>query len=908
MTRRDGTSDLPAAAPSVDSDTTEAQTVFLSVVESDPERPLSTLAGLGVSERVRARVEAMLIAFMRARALEKRLAAADGEVVRTMAEVIAEPRTEVDRSVPERIRGYRIDRVLAAGPASTVLLAEQETPIERQVALKLIFEDATEPKVASRVELERQILASLEHPNIARIYDFGLDERNRPYLVTEFVRGGAIDEWCRAHPREPWAVVRELFLPVCSALRFAHARGVLHCDLKGPNVLVQVIDGVPHPKVIDFGIARATKGVLAERAGLSDLPTALGTLRWMSPEALEPEARKVDTRTDVFGLGVLLFELIAGRAARDLASGDLAESLRRLLEEPIQRLASVVPGTDADLDAIVAKACAREPLRRYESVHALVDDLERWLAGREVRARRRGRVERWRSSLLRRWRTVAACAIGVAAVAVSVRVATEPARARLAALVTEAQSAVEGARALRSTAGRSAERDAFIAQGLGKSSAALELDGPSTELLELRAQALEEAIIPRLARSDHKSTETVNLVNALVEIRESMAQSEGTARALERLSVALAYQLDTVRGTDAYAPLEERQLALDERLHAENPDSQVYADNLIWTYQRVHDPVWRRGKHSEALALLRRSGALAEEMLARHGRTSMTLYTATAAAYYEAFAEEVEWRPPAIFATASRARDRGTELLRHSPAHHRGATFVLKASMIEAIARIELGDAATAVKLLRETRAMTAPAIELEPGIGFFGFPIAESWIEEVRGWIALGRPDEADHALRALEREIDRERSAMDRTQLTSLLRGRSESMRARLEMLRGDYPAAAERFRAFIVSTRHDPAARGSVLSSVVTELLCASREQPRTAEGDALIDEVGELVAAELSSLDLDADGKPQLGNAQVAVAVLLGQAEELESLASKARELPSHNPMAERTLRWVERVRE
>ena len=231
---------------SLDQSRSEAQAVFLDLIEEAPDDPMLALERRALAEPLRGRVERMVVAYQRTRALERELIATDGEIARAFAEAEQRPRPMVDRSIPGRLRGYRVERVIGEGPHSAVLLAHQETPIERSVAIKLLFADAGDPRVAARAELERQILASLEHPNIARIYDFGVDERNRPYLVMEYVRGGAVDAWCAGRRLGERELVGSLFLGVASAVRFAHAHGVLHCDLKCANVLVQVVDGAPH--------------------------------------------------------------------------------------------------------------------------------------------------------------------------------------------------------------------------------------------------------------------------------------------------------------------------------------------------------------------------------------------------------------------------------------------------------------------------------------------------------------------------------------------------------------------------------------------------------------------------------------------------------------------------------------
>jgi len=713
---------------SIDQPRSDAQAVFLELIELAPEDPGAALSERNLPEPLRGRVERMVAAYLRTRRLERELIATDGEIARAIAEAELLPASAVDRTVPDRLGGYRIERVLGEGPNAVVLLAQQETPIERSVAIKLLFADASDPRVAARAELERQILASLEHPNIARIYDFGIDSRSRPYLVMEYVRGGAVDAWCRGRNLAEREIVGRVYLGIASAIRFAHAHGVLHRDIKCANALVQVVDGEPHAKVIDFGIARALGGALAERAGLAELPRAIGTLASMSPEALDPAAPQLDARSDVFGLGIVLFELVAGRPARNLEGGDLAAALRALVDQPIPRVRALVPTASRDIDAIVAKATAGRPDARYQTVAALVSDIEEYLAGREVSARPRSMTERAALVVRRRWRIGLAAALVAVSAVTWLRHESQRGRAKLDAVVTDAISAIGQAKAIRNSAGRGAERDTLVARALDATKAAGLIDPDSAEVRELRASALEEAIIPRLVRGEHKSRELVALVDEFVALREALAEaSEDSPQALERLSVALAYQCDTVRFTDRQAEVENRQIALDESLHASYPDSLVFADNLCWTYQRVSHDMWMRGERARSREILRRSSAIGEAILERHGRTPMTLYTATSAAIYGAWAAGPMGELDGFLAGMQRARAVGAELLAASPDHFRGASFLLRAGLGEASEWIDRREYARAEAALAESRKAPAHAVTRERGIGFLGFPLADS-------------------------------------------------------------------------------------------------------------------------------------------------------------------------------------
>lgn len=306
---------------------------------------------------------------------------------------------------------YRLIRPLGEGGMGTVYLAEQTDGVRRSVAVKLIRAGCETPHIIARFEAERQALALMTHPHIARVFDGGVSADGWPFFVMEYVDGRTITEYCHIHQQS----VRDrlaLFLAICDAVRHAHQRGVIHRDLKPSNVLVAETDGVAIPKVIDFGVAKATAGRLTDRA-LGTSPGALiGTPVYMSPEQAGANTEDVDTRTDVYALGVLLYELLTGTTPipdEVARSTPLHELLRKVQEEepesPRQRVArrsgaKAPPGDpktlarmlSRELDWIVLKAIAKERDRRYDSPAALSEDLQRYLADEPVVA---GPPTRW---------------------------------------------------------------------------------------------------------------------------------------------------------------------------------------------------------------------------------------------------------------------------------------------------------------------------------------------------------------------------------------------------------------------------------------------------------------------------------------------------------------------------------
>ncbi len=341
-------------------------------------------------------------------------------------------------AAPERIGRYTLSRRLGEGGCGVVFLAEQDGPVRRQVALKIIRLGMDTERVVARFALERQTLALMNHPNVAQVLDGGATETGRPYFVMELVEGERITDYCRAHRlgiRERLA----LFIQVCHAIQHAHQKGILHRDIKPSNVLVALRDGAAVPKVIDFGVAKAVSGPEHGDASRTGDGFLIGTPAYMSPEQAEPGRVDVDTRSDIYSLGALLYELLTGRPPFDsralLDSG--LEGLRRTLREkeparPSRLLRSLPPEELArlaaerrctpselvttlrrDLDWVVLRALEKDRARRYPTVNALAFDLGRHLRDEPLEARPGGRLHRLRK-LVRRNRVVFSAGLAVA--------------------------------------------------------------------------------------------------------------------------------------------------------------------------------------------------------------------------------------------------------------------------------------------------------------------------------------------------------------------------------------------------------------------------------------------------------------------------------------------------------------
>ena len=311
---------------------------------------------------------------------------------------------------PSTIGPYKILDRLGEGGMGVVYLAEQQQPVQRRVALKVIKRGMDTREVVARFETERQALALMNHPSIAKVFDAGETADGRPYFVMEHVPGEPITEYCDRH-RLPNVARLTLLRLVCDAIQHAHQKGVIHRDLKPTNVLVTLQDGRPLPKVIDFGVAKATHQRLTEKSLFTQVGVLIGTPEYMSPEQADLTGLDVDTRTDVYGLGVLLYELLVGVLPFDgqTLRRQAFDEIRRIIREedparPSTRVSRSDATTDVlakrrntdvgtlrrelrgDLDWITLKALEKDRSRRYGSAAELAADLERHLAHEPVLA------------------------------------------------------------------------------------------------------------------------------------------------------------------------------------------------------------------------------------------------------------------------------------------------------------------------------------------------------------------------------------------------------------------------------------------------------------------------------------------------------------------------------------------
>ncbi len=383
-------------------DIERAQKIFLAAVDKFDlaEREACLNEACGTDETLRRQVEALLHRHADAARLDE-------------APRVPIPVT-VDEPVRERpgtvVGPYKLLEQIGQGGFGVVFMAEQQRPMRRKVALKILKPGMDSKQVIARFEAERQALALMDHPNIARVLDGGETGSGRPYFVMELVRGFPVTQFCDDN-RLPVAERLELFIHVCQAVQHAHVKGIIHRDLKPSNILVTLHDGIPVVKVIDFGIAKALGQQLTDKTLFTNFAQFVGTPLYMSPEQAEMSGLDVDTRSDIYSLGVLLYELLTGTTPfdRDRLRTASYDEIRRIIREeeparPSKRLSSLGPALTqvsarrncdprrlsrlfrGELDWIVMKALEKDRNRRYDTASALAADVQHYLHGEPIQA------------------------------------------------------------------------------------------------------------------------------------------------------------------------------------------------------------------------------------------------------------------------------------------------------------------------------------------------------------------------------------------------------------------------------------------------------------------------------------------------------------------------------------------
>jgi non-specific serine/threonine protein kinase/serine/threonine-protein kinase len=530
---------------------------------------------------------------------------------------------------------YRLLEELGSGGMGVVYLAEQEEPVRRPVALKVIKLGMDTRQVVARFETERQALAVMDHPNIARVFDAGATETGRPYFVMELARGVPITEYCDRH-KLPTQERLRLFIAVCQAVQHAHQKGVIHRDLKPSNILVVIQDDRPVPKIIDFGIAKATGHRLAERTLFTERGQLIGTPEYMSPEQAEMSGLDVDTRTDIYSLGVVLYELLAGalpfdaRKLRSAAFGEIQRIIRETeppkastrlstLKETQTEIAekrgtdvgSLVKQLRGDLDWITMKAMAKDRTHRYSSASELAAEIERYLKQEPVSAGPPSAVYRIRKYMRRHKLGVAAAGVVVLALLIGIGGMTV---GFLRAVRAEKKAVAEAATAKRvsdflvelfTVSDPSEARGNTITAREILDKGAMQIDQGLADQPPVRARLTET--IGTVYRSLGLYEQAEKMLGKALEIMRGLygEDSLSVADALHNLGIVYDTQGKYKEAGDAF-----RQ-ALDIRsrhLDAEDPEVGRSLNSLGINY-------WNQGKYDEAGPLLEKSLAIKEKAL-----------------------------------------------------------------------------------------------------------------------------------------------------------------------------------------------------------------------------------------------------------------------------------------------------
>ena len=540
-----------------------------------------------------------------------------------------------ETSVPEIIGQYRIVQRIGEGGMGEVFEAEQTEPIRRRVALKIIKWGMDTKQVVARFESERQALALMDHPHIAKVFDAGATEQGRPYFVMEYVKGVPITEYCDKH-RLSNRKRLELFVKVCEGIQHAHQKGIIHRDIKASNVLVTIQDNRPVPKIIDFGVAKATAQRLTEKSVFTEMGQLIGTPEYMSPEQAEMTGLDIDTRSDVYSLGVLLYELIVGVLPfefADFRSAGFDEIRKRIREveppKPSTRLTT--PGFDTvhasksrqtdlstltkqlkgELDWITMKAMAKDRTQRYASASELAADVQRYLQHEPVTAGPPSAMYRLRKYVRRHKVGVAA---GALVVAVLIAGITGTTIGLLKAVKAEKKAKEEA---------ETAQRVSDFLVGLFEVSDPSEARGntiTAREILDEGAGKIESElqdqprIQSRLMETMGRVYRNLGLYDAAAPILEKSLSLKRRVYGEEHLEVAAGlHTLGVLYDTQGkYREAESffrRSLEIKEKILEQDHPEVAKSLNSIAVVN------WNQGKYSEAESLFQRSLAIKEKAL-----------------------------------------------------------------------------------------------------------------------------------------------------------------------------------------------------------------------------------------------------------------------------------------------------
>ncbi len=595
-----------------------AEEIFAEALELDGEERLAFLdQACDGNPKLRADIDALLEAYD----------ASDSFLEQS---AVARPKPAFDLKSGETVGPFTLIRKLGDGGCGVVYLANQEKPVRRNVALKVIKAGMDTELVIRRFEGERQALAIMDHPDIAHVFDAGTTDAGRPWFAMEFVDGIPITQFCDKHELS-LAERLELFARVCVAVQHAHQKGIIHRDIKPSNILVTWRDGAPAPKVIDFGIAKATQERLTEQTLVTRMDQFIGTPAYMSPEQAGWNEGDIDTRSDVYSLGVLLYELLTGGQpydAKTLAEGG-PDEIRRLIcvvmpPRPTQRFtkksleeqeklaknrraspSQIATTLKGDLEWIVMRCLEKERNRRYSSAQDLADDLRRYLRKEPVEARPPSRIYLAQKFIARnKLACASAASIALALILgtiVSVNQAIRATQAERVALME--RDAAEAARADEALARADAQRRQEQAEDL------------LTFMLGDFRQELEK--IGRLSLLDAVGEKVMEYFASLDPRDLTDSSLAQQARALTQIGEVRMSEARFVEAEEAFAAALDRAAALSAR----------YPDNGDMLYERAQAEFWigfvarQRGQMDRFYEWLQRYRNSAIELVATEGNT-----------------------------------------------------------------------------------------------------------------------------------------------------------------------------------------------------------------------------------------------------------------------------------------------
>ena len=572
------------------------ESIFMTAleIESEAERRAYIKQACGEDAALQLQVEQLLNNHMQA-----------GSFLNMNGENEAKPDSTQDNQ-PTQIGPYKLLQKIGEGGMGLVFLAEQTEPFQRQVALKVIRAGMDSSQVVARFEQERQALAVMDHPNIARVIDGGLAADGRPYFAMELIQGLPITEYCDLH-RLTLRQRLELFVPVCQAVQHAHQKGIIHRDLKPSNVLVTEVEGRPTPKVIDFGVAKAVGVRLSSATLNTQLGAIIGTLEYMSPEQAVPDHEDIDTRSDIYCLGVLLFELLTGSTPlqrQKLKDVAVLELLRVIREEeppkPSHRLSTIhdLPSVAAcrglepkslsnvvkgDLDWIVMKCLEKDRNRRYSVANAVARDIERFLCHEPIEAGPPGASYRMRKFLWRnRWATTVVTLLLLSLVGGMVGTSIGLVQAARSQAATS--QALEVAKQQRDRAERHYQR-------------ALS----AVDRLLTRVGGVRLETVPRMDETRRKILE-----DALEFYNEILKEENGDNAVRREVGLAWARvgELQSALGDDQAVKSLRHALDIQQQLLAEFPNETQYNEDAIRGHRRLAFELFRLGEYSDGTAVV----------------------------------------------------------------------------------------------------------------------------------------------------------------------------------------------------------------------------------------------------------------------------------------------------------------